>query len=337
MRWLLLLAPLCALACTLPADNPSSVHDLRILAIAATPPELRYPVHGNAAKQQCEPDLSGVFASGPIALSALVADPGGAGRSLDWSWTFCPPTSDERCPAGSAYVLAQGSGPPSQIAASWDIVSEALTELSVQQSCGAGQSCPPTPLLTTFAQNPLGLCRFGVWLQLGLEIDAPGGETIHGSKLLVFTPVPDDYPTDAGVCPQGPDGGMPPHGNPPPVPLRLNGSTLPVASTATAQLGEPLTLTPTIPSGAEADYCVPNFEGGWTRLTETWLISLMTSIGTFDQEQVGAGGFGNISGGPIDYNVHWSADDAGTATVYEITRDGRGGTSWTTRSVELTP
>ncbi len=348
MRRLVLLAPLFAAACALPSDNPSSVHDLRILAIAATPPELRYPVHGNYAQEQCNPDLSAIFTAGPVELSALVADPQGNGRSLDWSWTFCPQTGSERCPTGSAYVIASGSGPPSSIAASWDIVAEGLNELQIQQSCGAGQSCPPTPLFDAFEQNPIGLCRFGLWLQIGLEVRVAGvvagagaadaGEDIYGSKLLVFTPVPDDYPTDAGVCPQGPDGGMPPHGNPPPVPLLLDGNTLPVASTVAAQAGVPHTLTPEIPSGAEQDYCLPNFQGGWTRLHETWLISAMTTIGTFDNEQVGAGGFGNISGGAISYAIHWTSPaDGGLATVYEVVRDGRGGTAWTSRSVDLTP
>ena len=46
-RPLLLCSSLAALAaCSLPSDDPSTVHDLRILAISTTPPELQYPVQG---------------------------------------------------------------------------------------------------------------------------------------------------------------------------------------------------------------------------------------------------------------------------------------------------
>ena len=336
MRRALALLGLAFAACTGPLDNPSSVHDLRLLALQATPPEIRYPVHGNVAQQQCNPDLGGLLAAGPVALGALVADPAGAGRNLSWSWTFCPQTGDERCPTDPAYVIARGHGPPSAISTSWDLVGEALTEFNAHQACQPGATCAPTPILTAFSQNPLGLCRFGVWLQIGLQVDAPDGQTIYGSELLVFTPVPDDYPTDPAVCPQGSDGGMPPHGNPAPVSILLDGQPLPVSSAVQAPAGLPLVLAPSIPSNGAAPYCLPNFAGGWTLLHETWLFSFMTTLGTFDQEQVGAGGFGNLSGGAVDLNVNWTAPaDGGTATVYEITRDGRGGTSWTTRTVEL--
>ncbi len=333
MRRVLLLALAPLAACSLPTDDPSTVHDLRILAIQATPPELRYPVHGSYQLQQCNPDLSGIATWPPIQLQALVADPNGGGRDLAWTWTECPQTPDEICPSDPAYVIAKGSGPPSGIAATFDIVGEALAEQQITATCDAG--CPPTPLLTAFADNPLGFCRFGVWLQVGLEIDTPDAGSIYGSKLMVFTPVPDDYPTDGG-CPLGPDGGMPEHDNPTFSVLQLDQTPLPVSGPVTVPAAVPHTVTPVIPSGAEEPYCVPNFQGGWTNLTETWLFSLMTTVGSFSQEQVGAGGFGNVSGGQINLTVNWTTPgDGGTATVYSVVRDGRGGTSWITRQVDL--
>ncbi|MHB8418348.1 MAG: hypothetical protein ACYDCL_09750 [Myxococcales bacterium] len=334
MRRALLSLVALAAGCSLPSDNPTSVHDLRILAISATPPELRYAIHGNYQQGQCNPDLTGVLTAGPIQLQALVADPNGGGRDLGWTWTECPQTSTERCPSDPAYVIASGSGPPSQVAASFDVAAEALGEEQVAAGCASG--CPPTPLLTAIADNPLGFCRFGIWLQVGLEIDTPDAGSIYGSKLLVFTPVPDDYPTDAGVCPQGPDGGMPPHQNPVFSVLDLDGNPLPAGSAVSALAAASHALTPVIPSNGEQPYCVPNFQGGWTELTETWLFSLMTTVGTFDTEQVGAGGFGNVSGGAINLTVDWSTPaDGGAATIYSVVRDGRGGTSWITRQVDL--
>jgi hypothetical protein len=343
MRALSLVALASLAACSLPSDNPSSVHDLRILAIQATPPELRYPVHGNYAEGQCNPDLSAIAGWGNVQLTALVADPNGNGRTLSWKWTECPQTSTEICPDDPAYVIATGSGQPSQIAATFPLTAEALTEEQIETS-GCDGGCPPTPLLTTFANNPLGFCRFGVWLQVGLEVQAPdagvdAGEynTIYGSTLLVFTPVPDDYPTDGG-CPLGPDGGMPPHDNPTFSVLQLDGTPLPIDSTLTVPAGVSHTVTPLIPSNGEQPYCLPTFQGGWVQLTETWLFSLMTTVGTFSEEQVGAGGFGNLNGGAINLADGWSTPgDGGAAIIYSIVRDGRGGTSWITRNVDLQP
>jgi hypothetical protein len=334
---LCLVAPLAA--CSLPTDDPSTVHDLRILAISTTPPELQYPVQGNfqdLEQGQCLPDLTPLYSAAPIQLAALVADPNGGGRDLSWTWTECPQTGDERCPSDPAYIIAQGNGPPSQIATSWDVAAEGLKEEQTQLACDGG--CPPTPLLTAFADNPAGFCRFGVWLQIGLEVQGPGdgGGPIYGSKLMVFTPVPSDYPTDAGVCPQGPDGGMPPHDNPVLTSLQLDSETLPLSGSVNVLAGQPYTITPVIPTNGPQPYCLPDFQGGWTLLQETWLISLMTTMGNFSQEQVGAGGFSNLSGGQINYTVTWTTPpDAGVATIYSVVRDGRGGTSWFTREVDL--
>jgi len=337
-------------ACNLNRDDPAMIKDLRILAIRATPPEFFYPVHGDPRAYQCQPDLTGVQTSGAVALEALVVDPVGGGRNLSWTWTFCPSDSNsteptDRCPSDPAYVIARGAGPPSQLGVDqqWSLAQTALQELATQQSCQPPQVCPPTPLLTALGQNALDLCRYGIWLQIGLEVDAPDGEKIFGSKLLVFTPVPDDYPKDPAVCPQGPDGGPPAHDNPAPVALSLGGLPL-VQDGGTNRVfnfGE-YDVRPLAPDGGAQDYCVPNFSGGWRRLTETWLFSLMTTGGTFSREQVGGAGgpvgsgFGAPPGPTKDLTVQWTTpSEEGTSTFYEVTRDGRGGTSWSSWDVEL--
>jgi hypothetical protein len=346
-------------ACSLSQDDPSTIHDLRILAISATPPELFYRVHGVPLEHQCQPDLSGIQTSGEIGLQALVVDP--LGRNLDWTWTFCPmdmsssernPTATNRCPTDPAYLLAQGSGPASTIATQWSLAQTAFAEIAAQQSCRPPQTCAPTPLLTALGQDPLGLCRFGIWLQIGLEVDAPGGEQIFASKLLVLTPVPDDYPTDPAVCPQGPDGGPPAHTNPAWVGLSLNG--IPLLDGGTGSDGGDgginqvlgigyYDIRPLPPDGGAQDYCVPDFSGGWRRLTETWLFSLITTGGSFSREQVGGAGgaagtgIGASQPGPsTDLTVKWTVPaGGGPTTFYEVTRDGRGGTSWSTWQLDV--
>jgi hypothetical protein len=342
---------LCAMqalvACNLTRDDPSTLHDLRVLAISATPPEILYRVHGDSFKFQCQPDLTGIQTSGTIDLRALVVDPLGNHRALGWVWTFCPtdfsgsnPTS--RCPTDPAYVIARGTSDPSQIAAQWPLAQVALSEAASQQSCHSSQACPPTPLLSAFAQDSPGLCRFGIWLQIGLEIDAPDGQKIFASKLLVFTPVPDDYPSDPAVCPQGPGGGPPTHNNPVPVGLSLEGSPLDGGVTQVSGVGI-YDVRPLPPDGGAQDYCVPDYSGAWRRLTETWLFSLTTTGGSFSSEEVGGAGgffgtgFGATTSGPsTDLTVQWTTpSNSGPATFYEVTRDGRGGISWSSWQLQI--
>ena len=54
LAWLVLAENLLLLlvGCSLPTDDPSTVHDLRILAISTTPPELQYPVQGTFQERQ---------------------------------------------------------------------------------------------------------------------------------------------------------------------------------------------------------------------------------------------------------------------------------------------
>jgi hypothetical protein len=331
------------LACVPPLDNPSVVHDLRILAITTDPPEIDYPAildGGNLL--ECFPDFSPILSTPSVTLSALVGDPGGQGRTLHYVFTGCPQTYDEICPDGGGYVLATGDFVAPTMTATWALGQQATTELT---SCPPGASiCPPTPLVDAFADNPLGLCRYGVWFQIGLEIDASDGETIFGSKLMVFTPVPSDYPTDAGVCPQGPDGGPPPHHNPQLEAFDLDGEALPLDYTPSVSASYSHTLRPIEPSNGPQQYCLPLLEldGGWTELTETWLFSAMTDVGAFDREQVGgAAAITSADNGPsTDLNFTWTFPDGGvgdTADLYEITRDGRGGTSFIIRHVAVTP
>lgn len=336
------IACLALAGCVGPLDNATVVHDLRILAIATDPPELDYPVHGDAGFTSCAPDFTPILATSSVTLRALVGDPAGQGRSLHYVFTGCPQTADGLCPSGSGYVLGEGDAPAPELDATWALGQSAAQQFLDAQRCTGAQSCAPTPLVDTFAGNPLGLCRFGVWFQIGLEVDAPDGTTIYGSKLLVFTPVPDDYPASAAVCPQGPDGGPPAHTNPTLAAFELDGEALPATVIDPVSVSGSYTLRPVEPSNGPQPYCLPLFTGGWTSLTETWLFSAMTDVGQFNREQVGgAAAIGSLETGPTtDLNFTWTFPDGGaglTADLYEVTRDGRGGTSWLLRQVPVGP
>jgi hypothetical protein len=333
-------------ACVPPLDNQSYVHDVRVLAIAADPPEITYAVQGaipTDSNPTCQPNVAELAGPGVVNVRALVSDPAGAGRPLHYVFSACPQTSDQRCPDAGAYVIAEGDAPAPEIDVAWDLAATLSSEIAAQQACQtSSQACVETPVLTAFAQNPLGLCRYGVWLQIGLGITAPDGEFDWGAKLLVFTPVPSDYPSDPAVCPQGPDGGPPPHENPRLEALWLDGQALPQDSIATVPGGVTHNLVPVPPQNGMVDYCVPKYSGGWQRITESWLYEMMTTVGSFDRQQAGelAGLIGNSNdGGATLYTFVWTPEyDGGfppLATLYEVTRDGRGGTSWLIKDVGL--
>jgi hypothetical protein len=332
--------------CVPPLDNQSTVHDVRILAITADPPEITYAVQGaipTNSTPTCQPDVAQLAGPGVVAVRALVTDPNGAGRPLHYLFTVCPQTSTERCPDAGAYVIAEGDAPAPEITVSWDLGGMLTQEVVAQEACQISPaSCVNTPLLTAFAQNPLGLCRYGVWLQVALSVTAPDGEFDDGATLAVFTPVPSDYPSDPSVCPQGPDGGPPPHHNPQLEALWLDGQALPQDSMVTVSGYGTHDVIPVPPSNGMVDYCVPTFSGGWERITESWLYEMMTTAGSFDRQQAGelAPLIGtSTDGGPILYTFIWTPlMDGGfppVATLYEVTRDGRGGTSWISAEVGL--
>ena len=338
-RWWVLLASCgLGLGCIGPLDNPSVVHDLRILGISMDPPEVQYRTHGDGGLfGVCSVDLTGDISSvSDITLNALVGDPGGFGRSLHYVFYGCPQTFSGLCPDGGGYFLAEGDEPAPELTATWPLAAMAQAEL-----CPADQDCPATPLITAFSTDPLGLCRFGIDFQVELEVDAPDGETIFGSKLMVFTPVPDDYPTDPTVCPQGSDGGPPPLLNPALEAFTLDGTALPLDSAPQVSASISHLLRPIAPSNGPQPYCVPNFMGGWSSLTETWLFSAMTDVGQFDREMVGGAGsvVSDQTGPSTDLNFTWTFPDGGpglTADLYEVTRNGRGGTSWIIRHAAVT-
>lgn len=339
-----LLALVTLAGCLGPLDNPTTVRDLRILGIALDPPEITFPVHGGggAGGLSCQPDFSPIAAVPTVHLQALVGDPAGQGRSLHFTFTGCPQTGTEICPDGGGYVLAEGDAPAPLLSAQWALGAMVVAEVSPPQACAAPQNCPATPLVAAFASNPLGLCRFGVWFQVGLQVDAPDGQTIYGSKLMVFTPVPDDYPSDPAICPQGPAGGPPPHTNPRIEALELDGQALPLDSAPVVSASVSHTLTPLEPSSGPQPYCLPTYDGNWVNLTETWVFSAVTDVGQFDRLEVGgaAAPGSDQLGKSTDLNFTWTFPDGGpgrTADLYAVTRDGRGGTSWIIRHAAVTP
>lgn len=70
-------------ACGEPSDKPTEVKDLRVLAVAAEPPEVLF-------------DRTAGWSAPHVTFSALVADPRG-GEPVNYTWRFCPVDSAQAC------------------------------------------------------------------------------------------------------------------------------------------------------------------------------------------------------------------------------------------------
>lgn len=332
MRALRLLLPLVFLvtACAEGQDDPTSVHDLRVLGMRFEPPEVLMPgcdprllaaaaqLGSDGGVPTVPPQLQQLlarYAAAPLRFTALVADPQGAGRTLTYRLTACANRSDRECDAkGDSVVLEEGTFVGGE-------------ELSTTMAPGVrllddGQATPL--LLEVIAQDTYkGLG--GVRLPVVLEVSAPDtGERIFAQKLMVYSC--QFFPTQRqNVTPVLP--GLLWEGEPwPEDEVREHSGTAAVA------------LTPEDFSALEEPYVVPSLQLQPVDLVESWKIAWHTSSGTMSTYTTGGSNFAGEVG---RHRVKWEPDRSATGprdvTFWLVVRDGRGGNSWTRRTVRWTP
>ncbi|MHB8878769.1 MAG: hypothetical protein ACYC8T_34140, partial [Myxococcaceae bacterium] len=99
MRRLLLLLALSAFAagCLGSQDNPTNVHDLRVLGMSFEPPELFAPVSlAELGDPKAQVALRMAWAR-PVTFTALIADPEGGGRKIEYELRACANRGDRTC------------------------------------------------------------------------------------------------------------------------------------------------------------------------------------------------------------------------------------------------
>jgi hypothetical protein len=178
-------------ACTPSFENPTTVIDLRLLAVSAEPPEVLIDVQALMATGSLPEPLPA------ISLSPLVVDPRGAGRPVAFRVEACvndpnvavmggeqrpgrvgDSVSDEPCVGG--VLVAAGTAQPSDAAG---VVPFAVTFQ------------PTLELLARAVQaDPLGI-ELGLPILLTFTISA-GDESVVAVKRVIFTPrlAPDHKP-----------------------------------------------------------------------------------------------------------------------------------------------
>lgn len=299
---------LCAVAlagCLSVQDNPSKVVDLRVLAIQTDPPEL--------LASSCDPESPQSFLTWaqPITVRALIDDPQGAGRTLEYALLTCPEQWDRQCTSDRRVELARGT------------TTAGILELSVTPSLA--QTADGGSLLLETLREDTYFGFGGIRVPLVLHLRA-GGEEIFAQKLMVYS------------CARVP--GMAANVNPEFPPLTIAGEPWGEGTLPTLSGLEPHLIAMEDPGEAEETYVVPSLEDPPQPLTlvESWQVSWHADYGRFDPVQTGGT---NLGGGVGRLSTRWfppaDAEPRDVVRVWAVVRDGRGGQAWVERQFRYAP
>lgn len=326
-----------AAACTPDFDNASKVKDLRVLAVAAEPPEIMFnlpPEFGDCALPASLNDpslLVRVLASLPplrFRLHALVVDPSRQGQRIRYTVRACEKTTSGRCNAGFAETVAEGeavlptlSGPvaldPTRDAAG--LYEGTTFAVDVQ-------------LTPAIVQRAFERDRFrgfgGLPVQLEVRIEAEGGPypVVYAARDVAIVP------RDAAARTQ--------NENP-----RFTALAIPYAESWPADFvaempwGASLETRPRFGAADEKPptFTVCRFDGRPETVDEERYIELFTTEGSFDPGSVGFNRSTPFSSPADALKLETSYDAPSkplpetSATLWYIAYDGRGGVSFLTR------
>lgn len=321
-------------------DPETEVKDLRLLALRSEPPEQVFAVPfdlsqlanlldgglrnlggGDGGIPNLDgglPNLDGGLPSipgfdlsslvKPVTVTALVADPAGAGRPIQYEITTCSAldSSTSRCLPGSPKyaVLKAGEAFPR---AKW-------VELAVTFT-------PSLELLLDAQQKDPYRGFGGIWLPVQVSIQA-GDEKVVGFKRVVFTPYFSTNPLT-----------LPPANTNPFIPtMRVQGQLWARDETFSFTSESRWEIAPEPVAALEEDYVRQTFTGELLPFKESWRYDFFATRGTFPVDQ--SGGSNAVLGIKNKVAVGWEpreGESSGEFDVLVVVRDGRGGENWTVR------
>ncbi len=328
-RALVLSTVLTFCACVTPQDNPTNVHDLRVLGMRMEPPEVLMrgcnvnlllgaaAGAGDGGTIMLPPQfqaLLALYASTPVDFTALIADPTGAGRSLDYRLLACANRGDRDCNNDGDYVeLESGTTTGGEL------------KLNVSPGIQFLDDGLATPLLLEVINQDTFKGLGGIRVPVVLELSAADtGEKIFAQKLMVYTC--QFFPTmKQNVTPVLPG-------------LTFDGDPWPEGDVKKVKGKQELPFVAVNFTDLEEDYVVPSLELKPVALKESWKVSWMTTSGTMSTYNSGGTGF---DGETERHFSSWRPDPVDDAEkdvdFFFVVRDGRGGNSWTKRSVRWIP
>jgi hypothetical protein len=241
----------------------------------------------------------------PVTVSALLADPAGAGRSVHYEFVTCPilDSDTSRCTAdGGLEPLLSGDVLPQDASAVVSVTFTPSFEL----------------LLTAFQEDPYhGFGFLPLYVQLTIRA---GDEQVVGFKRVLFT---------AWFDPTTP----PPAPNQNPfIPEVTIGGHVWAESEIVPLSNGPYEVAPALDPAWEESYLKPTFEGPTLQFKESWRYNYFASGGTFDKSETG--GTETFTGAKGGIPSNWSGPADGLErdiTFWVVVRDGRGGENWVQR------
>ena len=327
MRTLLLLVlSVLAAGCVPPEDDPTTVKDLRVLGMSLEPPEvmlagcdasllmsLAQTVDGGVPTLDPKLVLKLVQASAQsLDFRALIGDPAGQGRDLEYHVRACISTGDRACTnAGEAVELAHGSTRGGELS---------LAVKPAQATLDDG-----TPLMFAALNQDTYKGLGGIRVPVVIELASPDGkEHVYAQKLMVYSC--QIFPErTANSTPRLPG-------------ILWEGAPWPEGEVKERAGKAGVALEPMDFSSLQESYVVPSVSLERVELVESWKVSWVTSSGTMKAYSTGGTDFSGETGRQLNT---WVPNSAATSpvdlTLYFVVRDGRGGESWITRQVHWTP
>lgn len=314
-------------ACGERQDDPTTVSDLRVLAVRFETPEvlLRACNMGLLAGMAARPD-AGTGGGGlprevmqalaqdlarPLTMTTLIADPAGGGRPLRYRVLACTSQSDRRCAEeGRAVELAQGE--------------TTAGELTLTMAPGAALLPDGRSLIEGVINDDVYKGLGGFRVPVVLDVRPVGGdERVFAQKLMVYM---------CHFFPQMEENRTPLlHG------FSLEGQPWAEDEVRVLTGRGPFTIEPDDFSADQEHYVLPSLELKPVDLDEAWKVSWYTSLGTMNP---GTTGGADVSGGVGRHRGSWTPPTDAAAqdvTFTFVVRDGRGGNSWVQRRARWSP
>lgn len=295
--------------CVGPEDTPGQVVDLRVLGISIEPPEILTTAL-DPETEEIDMAKAAIELSVPLELRALIADPKGEGREIDWTLIACAWPGDRECDEESNRVVL-------------DSGKTRAGELVITARPGIAVTNDGVPLLQKVFEQDLYRGLGGLRMPLVLRVSA-GEELIHAQKLMVFT-VPLVPGMEANVNPALPG-------------LLRDEETWPAEEVVTLKGEGPFELRPEDFSLLEESYVVPTFQLEPLPLRESWVLSWHADYGRLTPEETGGT---DLAGEEGRHRVEWAPPTSNrerrNVTLWVVARDGRGGMTWLTRAFVYEP
>ncbi len=338
---LVLVMAVVAAACVTGQDDPTTVKDLRVLGMRFEPPEVMIPGCSAQLLVGASQTLDGgavmipqalafkflAAATTPLKFSALIADPAGNGRQLDYRLLGCANRGDRDCNNEGDYVeLSSGKTDAGEFTLPpFALGTRVLDDGTVDGGFPLPDGGQGSLLLLEVIQQDTFKGLGGIRVPVVLELSAlDTGEKIYAQKLMVYTCqfFPEMKQNVTPVLPG----------------ILVNGEPWPEDEVKEFSGKADVPFLPADFTDLQESYVVPSLALQPVSLAEAWKVTWMTTSGTMSPYTTGGADFvGDVGRLNSKWKPDQTATEAKDVEFFFVVRDGRGGNSWTRRRAHWSP